>query len=896
MPPLTRKSLFCIIVALFVIGCCPQISFNGKHLGIAKIKAGRKPDGLLFRRLVQKGFDYEAYFLPSSASTALLALQEPTGNTTDIFQLQVDYRGDNPLRHLTSAAIIKLISLTPDNISIDPNQYATDVKFADLPTFYDKLDQLQTFCSVVNSSPGLSYRLYPVVTCGDPDHKTTYHFAIFIQRDSCAQSSVVKVGDSFDVLPNTSYHLSGIKCLPDGFTDSLVANILNGNPTWFRPPTPDKPKPKPTAADTLTEVTFRYTCDPANDFEVNLYRNKAGDIKSIGVINLGGPRALIFQKEVAVSLGATQIGDYTLDFDPTKADKTKPDTVRLIQGPSGNSPDTLLSLHLSELKRSYLLKSSDGTDSIELQPHFAKDKTPDSVGFNLYSYPEYSYPYDPLFDEGSFLRWFKGKYATASADLCSGDIAFQIHLRDSSFFHCVLCNTSHPDSAGAAAKKDTSATKKKNRLVNPGTVTILPSTPYILTPSSIQRYMPVDLQLSGNFDSTACQVPFAMKFGNLLSNHFKPVDTIVTIGKQAWDSAMTLRHGRIRIEIAVKFDSTVDSLARMQEDYLVINDTVHTGGKKVIRLMNFNPSSVFWLEVGTNFELLNSITPHNIYGGIILFEKDVATAGNIHFSIIGGAYESLTSSTGSSSDSGVIYRNNVSFTLDPTHNGYPVYRDTGTVTISAVTHNIGLFFEPAIRLTDLPANHNGAHMFVSFYNELLWQTVTTSNDYSHLARDSSLTHYLPTPDSLKYYHFRQNSSVTDDFRASYLGFGFPFYLKRNAYTLFLNPVFGYTNQHFTPIRPYSDPHQLSQVYKYPLDSIPSGYPITYLQPKHRWNPFYVIQLRFNEEKYDISVTGEIRTLLLRNAAPLLTLTISKKFDLASLVKSVVSPAAKTSTN
>lgn len=694
---------------------------------------------------------------------------------------------------------------------------------------------LETICEVINSAPNLSYRLFPVIGSSNTPPTTGFFDGVYAQRSPCGLSEIINIRTR-KALPVNEYHENRIHCLPDGSTDNLLTDISsNSDTSWYKkkstPPAVEKPAESKTdsnavTTDSLRGESFPYVCDKDYNFFVTLHRDKKGDIRSVSVNNQGDKKPLLLNA------------------------------------------------------------------------------------------PGYSYLYDPLFNTGSFERWLKIHYPKIG-NLCAGELAFEIHLRDSSFIRCLYCkpatvpidtgkttgNAVAKASAGdkISATDTTKSSKKPSHFASPGSISIIRDEPFIMTPSTskspdtIGTYIPLELQLAGTYDSTANKIPFQMKFGHMLANNLKLQDTSLTITHRDWDSAVRYNNGRLRVELAVKYTNTKDSLSRIQEDYIVIADSTQSGKKK-IQLRNYDPSSAFWMEMGSNFELLNGLTPRNIYAGILLFDKDATKFSwpaigirNWNISFMGGAYESLTSSSAGSADSGIIYRDNSSYTFNATRNGYPAYHDTGVVTVTAATKNIGLFFAPAVRLSEIPADHNGAHIFISLYSELLWQTVTMSNDYSKLVRDSSLIRYLPDTAHINRYRYKQNASTTSDYRTTYIGLGVPFYLKRKAYTFFLNPAVGTTNQKFIPIRPNADPRKLAQVFQYPLDSIPSGYPYPYLQPRCSWNPFYLIQFRFNEEKYDITVTGEIRGLFLRNSSPLISLTLSKKFDLGNLLNSILAP-------
>jgi hypothetical protein len=957
-----RFYLFCIMLAILSTQSSAQkiylkqkIYLNGKEIKYKtdqlKNYPGIATDKDEFIKLIKRGENYDVNPLRSSPSVGLLVLPDPAGNTSHVFQVRLTYKNNDQNRRVKEAEVEELLQFTPENIDIDANKLK-DLGFEDL----------QVLCGAVDNIPRISFQLIAIAGFDSTANPPGFFDGIYVARNPCDLSSVVRTS-SQGSLPLTPFNEYRIRCLPDNFHGRvLIKNQPNGDTTWFSKPAKPAPKagsavPKLSLADTLSKETFNLPCDAKHDFLVNLYRNKKGTIRKVGVINLAAKKKLVIQQSLNINAGSYPVADYIVTFTLPAGKPPVGDSVLVIsrQAFPGSPIDTVLAISLSKPQSDYTIETADGKDRVLLKINTGsvekdnvtvkkaavakkkdsvtkkndsvtvkrdsvtvrrdsvtvrRDSVPvrrdsipvkkaaapvkkdpvtekkvSSISFSLFSIPEDAYNYDGLFNSFNFEQWLGIRYRGVPAH-CAGEMAYEVHLHDTIVLRYALFGASAVDTVKKA--KDTTA-KAKAGPVKPGSVAILPSPPFTLSPSSTEGYMPVHLQLPmAAYDSSACKVPFKMKFGTKLSNHFHPADSSVTISKEDWDSAISFNQGKLWVDVAVKYDSTTDTLQREQEDYLVINDSIQRG-RRTIQLRNYNPNSAFWLEVGSNFELLNGLSPQNIYAGVIMFAKDIGAIKGWNFSIIGGAYESLTSSSASSSDSGIVYRDNSSYTFSAANQGFPVYHDTGSVTVTSVTRNIGLIFEPAVRLTDRPAKLNGAHVFASLYTELLWQTVTTSTDYSKLFRDASQTQYVD-PYMLYKYRFKQDSSAKNDFRSYYFGLGMPLYLKRNSFTYFVNPNIGITNQKFTPVRPYADPRKLSQVYEYPTDSIPSGYPVVYLQPRRSWNPFLLVQFRFNEEKYDISITGEVRTLLLRNSSPLITLTISKKFDLGNLIKTVLAPA------
>jgi len=276
------------------------------------------------------------------------------------------------------------------------------------------------------------------------------------------------------------------------------------------------------------------------------------------------------------------------------------------------------------------------------------------------------------------------------------------------------------------------------------------------------------------------------------------------------------------------------------------------------------PNKPFWIELGANFDVADGFKANNFFCGIFLFKKDVIKLpgkGKKNVAILGGVYESKTISSALTSDSGIVYRDGRSYIQDSSGR-YPLFRDTGTVSATTTTTNVGIFFSPQLRLTNGDADQNGLHLFVSFWAEMLWQTVTTSFDYSHLdtVAKGVTTTYVHSLDSLNKYGAKAQS-VKQDFRSHYLGIGLPIFLKEGTANLYVHPVFGATTQSFIPIPEVGS----------------GGRAVTQLPSKWRW--FYLTQFRLSEEQYGFTFTGEIRGLFGVTDKPFITLALSKKFNL-----------------
>ncbi|HWB27904.1 MAG TPA: hypothetical protein VG738_20670 [Chitinophagaceae bacterium] len=308
----------------------------------------------------------------------------------------------------------------------------------------------------------------------------------------------------------------------------------------------------------------------------------------------------------------------------------------------------------------------------------------------------------------------------------------------------------------------------------------------------------------------------------------------------------------------------------------------------------------FWAEVGTNFDLVDKVQAQNVSAGIFMFEKDMfkwnkkSTSKNMSFT--GGVYESKSTSLTSTSDSGIIYRDGRSFIK--TNQGYPYFRDTGSVKTTSSVTSIGVFLSPHLRLNNLAADSNGFHIFLSLYLEMLWQRVHSSFDYSSTGHDT--TYYAQSAADINHYYYKENA-VDMDYRSHYFGIGLPIYIKdfdpknRWRFSLYINEAIGFSTQKFIALQTPLD----SSYKEFQLSGLMHDNPLenTFGTPRNYWNPFYLFQFRLNEEKIGVAFTGEVRGFLMRNTKPIISLSLTKKFDFGSFYNSIVkSPTASSESN
>ncbi|HEY0245600.1 MAG TPA: hypothetical protein VGC01_08565 [Mucilaginibacter sp.] len=439
---------------------------------------------------------------------------------------------------------------------------------------------------------------------------------------------------------------------------------------------------------------------------------------------------------------------------------------------------------------------------------------------------------------------------------------------------------------------------------------------YTASTNSFIDSINVKVKLRGKYDDKHNQLVFAF-LDSALSKHFQIMENPITITRNEWYNGTNADKSKkdslpefettISIPLHIKTINISDSLNNIQNLDLILKGQtqVYRGSQQIKVSIKDKP---FWAEAGTNFDLLDNIKTNNFYAGVYMFDKDVARIGQIRWlnklfnknnstsdksnnlSFTGGVYESQSISTGSRADSTFNYKNGAStiYNQNGTIHGYQYYTDTGSIKSTTQVKSIGIFFSPHLRLTNGKTDENGLHLFFSLYAELLWQRVSTTLDYSktNLTATIPLDSTKTIPSGIPY----KQQSFNLDYRSHYYGLGLPVYIKANGYNLYINTVFGVTNQRFV-ITDNSTAMLNANQYSPTVQNLNPTYTqiLNFAQPKSRWNNFYLVQYRLNEVVYGLTFSGEIRGLLLYGSKPVITLALSKKFDLSALLKPIVAP-------
>lgn len=389
----------------------------------------------------------------------------------------------------------------------------------------------------------------------------------------------------------------------------------------------------------------------------------------------------------------------------------------------------------------------------------------------------------------------------------------------------------------------------------------------------------VRVRLSGVFRPTENKLVLDVEAFNLpnkpqLLNEtfdFKPTD---------WPGEKNSRE--IAIPVLIVTESFSDTLKNDEMGHIIIKgrpDQFHT-----IRLTNalaadvakYDPNKAFWVEVGSNFDLIDGPVPNNFFSGVFLFKRDIRPVFTRHqnkrLGVFAGVFESKSITAATEQNFALREYYDSSSFIPNVKDSMRIFRGVGAVVTRRTVRNLGLFFSPQVRLTDGSANEDGLHLSVSFWMELQWQRIQEETDFAQLKKiDSSLMRIDSAISSGRYN--AKNPRKERDVRSHYFGIGFPvFYretLSNDLIHLFVNPIIGISNQ---PTQQFLDNEFLAQ-------SDPK-----LASPKRPWPAFYAIQFRLNEENYGISFTGEVRGLLRRNNPPFVSIALSKKFDLTRFIE------------
>ena len=312
-----------------------------------------------------------------------------------------------------------------------------------------------------------------------------------------------------------------------------------------------------------------------------------------------------------------------------------------------------------------------------------------------------------------------------------------------------------------------------------------------------------------------------------------------------------VKKGKLSIKIKnIKSKGDKIKIDNSKKEIIVIirNVSKYSYDKVLKRKYNFH--------IGTNFDFQNSLEANSFYSEISVFlpnlflhERVGLRAGIYKNSSVSILEERTTNQTILE-----IQDNSV------TDNELTVVRKNVSRTPERSLDNLGIFAGFTVRLnnkTELSLKENfqifamlnfeliERRETIVFNDELLFPIETFDVTFEDLADDEELREALVP------------QNTTRKFYSSYYGLGFPMLYNNKYIEVFLLPIFGVGNP---------------------------GYRINELS-SNEISSFASAQFSLTEKKYGIKLSGDVRKYLRSGQTPIITINLSKSFDLTSLFES-----------
>lgn len=330
----------------------------------------------------------------------------------------------------------------------------------------------------------------------------------------------------------------------------------------------------------------------------------------------------------------------------------------------------------------------------------------------------------------------------------------------------------------------------------------------------------------------------------------------------------------------ITLDLTITALPAYKDGNFTITMTAAgapVSGSTVVRITEKDESIAaktkydglkpFWIELGTNLDLIDGPKPSNFTAGIFYhkFDHRWGKRGRQRWASFAGAYEAKIVS--SESNPGFVVDSFISSKsfVAGNPNSIATFTYAGIPKQTQTVRNWSFFYSPAYRWGKGEHDDGNFHLYTSLWFELRYQEVQTITDYSSLVLLN--THNAPL-NTMGSYRNLDDTLVKSSAYTHYFGVGFPICTETRGdkgFSLLLNPVIGATNQ----------------LTRAGYDSLATSK--TGLERTKCWHPFYFVQFRLSDKEFGITVTGEIRGLLVRNSPPQYTIALTKKFNLKKLL-------------
>ena len=268
------------------------------------------------------------------------------------------------------------------------------------------------------------------------------------------------------------------------------------------------------------------------------------------------------------------------------------------------------------------------------------------------------------------------------------------------------------------------------------------------------------------------------------------------------------------------------------------------------------PKAQYNLYIGTNFDLKDNIKANSFYSEIDVFLPEQffysKKNGEYRGSLRAGIYKNQSLSTIKERASDAISIEIIENL--PDSDSITIHTKRVVRTPKITYDNLGLYAQIMKRF--YKSKDDKFSIEIAAHAELIQRTETTNyevNDFIDLGTS------IISKDSLNDHRFRAMLSInrerTRKYYNSYFGIGIPVIYNSDAFGVFLNPIFGIG------------------------DSAPT-------RPDESSNKFFgIFQFHLTSNKFGIKLSGEVRKYFNAMQDPIISLNLSKSFDIDKLIQS-----------
>lgn len=425
------------------------------------------------------------------------------------------------------------------------------------------------------------------------------------------------------------------------------------------------------------------------------------------------------------------------------------------------------------------------------------------------------------------------------------------------------------------------------------------------------------------------EITFQIMPSNLKSTpKLLPGSEKITIPKDKWSNG-------VDTTLSIKFSIDACSNCVNFDEVAYITCSTQGQGKGQIELrvspydVAYDKDKPFWVEVGSNFDLIDHLQADNLFGGVFFYQKDIRSAYFISQRTLDKSNSELQAAknkkielsrqfdTTGATDS---IKNVFNKKMKNIDNKIKTKQKTYDTKLRHYSDkNLGLF--AGLYESKSTSLSNNSDKPLSYYDSSSFIGVPKDSALLHtdIAKTKSVTQvknvaifFSPTIRLtnksanengmhifLSFYGEVQWQSINYSYRFSdvhrikdslhqidnLIG-NYNSFPSENNYNIFSHyegfglPIVIKTTVKSDDINLFINPVAGMSNQPKTVNDISTLKDISENIAKRQWHPFYLVQFRLSEENTGITFSGEVRGLLQDNSPPFITLILSKKFDLA----------------